>query len=142
MRAANGRAARGRWTRTWNSATPRSRRQGVEVTDPEGKRPLTLGEAAAAQSFQLTEAGYYQLRLANGRQDEVGVNPDPKESNLDVIPDDVLALWQGKGGRFVATASAAGPADAAQDPANAVVVRHAVGAGVARWPNRCWPAAT
>ena len=72
--------------------------QGVEITDPEGKRPLTLGEAASAQSFQLTEAGYYQLRLANGRQDEVGVNPDPKESNLDVIPDDVLSLWQGKGG--------------------------------------------
>ena len=56
------------------------------MTDPEGKRPLTLGEAASAQSFQLTEAGYYQLRLANGRQNEVGVNPDPKESNLDVIP--------------------------------------------------------
>jgi hypothetical protein len=71
--------------------------QRVEVTDPEGKRPLTLGEAASAQSFQLTEAGYYHLRLANGRQDEVGVNPDPKESNLDVIPGDVLALWQGKG---------------------------------------------
>ena len=71
--------------------------QGVEVTDPEGKRPLTLGEAASAQSFQLTEAGYYQLRLANGRQNEVGVNPDPKESNLDVIPEDVLALWQGNG---------------------------------------------
>src|SRR5580698_6366121 len=62
----------------------------VEVTDPEGKRPLTLGEAASAQSFQLTEAGYYQLRLANG-QNLVGVNADPKESNLDVIPDDVLS---------------------------------------------------
>ena len=77
----------------------KERAQGVEVTDPEGKRPLTLGEAASAQSFQLTEAGYYQLRLADGRQDEVGVNPDPKESNLDVIPDDVLALWQGNGGK-------------------------------------------
>ena len=76
----------------------KERGQGVEVTDPAGKRPLTLGEAAAAQSFQLTEAGYYQLRLANGRQDEVGVNPDPKESNLDVISGDVLALWQGRGG--------------------------------------------
>ncbi|HWE48712.1 MAG TPA: BatA domain-containing protein [Bryobacteraceae bacterium] len=73
--------------------------QGVEVTDPEGKRPLTLSEAASAQSFQLTEAGYYQLRLANGRQDLVAVNPDPKESNLDVMPDDVVALWQGKGGQ-------------------------------------------
>jgi hypothetical protein len=87
--------------------------QGVEVTDPEGKRPLTLSEAASAQSFQLTEAGYYQLRLANGRQDLVGVNPDPKESNLDLMPDDVVALWQGKGGgnstESPAAAAAAAP---------------------------------
>src|SRR5580693_3839424 len=76
----------------------RERGQGVEVTDPEGKRPLTLGEAASAQSFQLTEAGYYQLRLADGRQNLVGVNADPKESNLEVIPDDVMALWTGKAG--------------------------------------------
>src|SRR5579863_2287333 len=80
--------------------------QGVEVTNPEGKRPLTLGEAASAQSFQLTEAGYYQLRLADGRQDLIGVNPDPKESNLDVIPDDALALWAGKGGASSQEASA------------------------------------
>ena len=74
----------------------REQGQGVEITGPDGKRPLTLSQAATAQSFQLTEAGYYQLRLANGRQNLVGVNPDPKESNLDVIPDDLLALWQGK----------------------------------------------
>jgi hypothetical protein len=85
--------------------TAKEQAQGVEVTDPEGKRPLTLGEAASAQSFQLTEAGYYQLRLANGRQNEVGVNPDPKESNLDVIPGDVLSLWQGKGGDSSQTAN-------------------------------------
>jgi len=88
----------------------REQGQGVEVTDPEGKRPLTLGEAASAQSFQLTEAGYYQLRLANGRQNLVGVNPDPKESNLDVIPDDVLALWQGKGGQNSQEASSSNQA--------------------------------
>jgi hypothetical protein len=87
--------------------TAREQAQGVEVTDPEGKRPLTLGEAASAQSFQLTEAGYYQLRLANGRQNEVAVNADPKESNLDVIPEDVLALWQGKSGTSSQEASAA-----------------------------------
>src|SRR5208282_6736163 len=80
--------------------------QGVEVTDPQGRRPLTVGEAASAQSFQLTEAGYYQLRLANGRQDEVAVNPDPKESNLDVISADVLALWRGKAGESAQEASA------------------------------------
>jgi len=94
----------------------KERSQGVEITDPEGKRPLTLGEAASAQSFQLTEAGYYQLRLADGRQDEVGVNPDPKESNLDVIPDDVLALWRGKGGQTSRDASASVPAKQNKTP--------------------------
>jgi hypothetical protein len=87
--------------------------QGVEVTDPEGNRPLTLGEAASAQSFQLTEAGYYQLRLANGRQNEIGVNADPKESNLDVIPDDVLALWKGNGGQAQEAATPGQPTGAA-----------------------------
>jgi hypothetical protein len=94
----------------------REQGQGVEVTDPEGKRPLTLTEAASAQSVQLTEAGYYQLRLANGRQDEVGVNPDPKESNLDVIPDDVLALWRGKGSQSSEVASATGTAPQNKTP--------------------------
>jgi hypothetical protein len=94
----------------------REQAQGVEVTDPEGRRPLTLGEAASAQSFQLTEAGYYQLRLANGRQNEVGVNPDPKESNLDVIPDEVLALWQGKTSESSQEASAPGPASRDKTP--------------------------
>ena len=83
--------------------------QGVEITDPAGKRPLSLSEAASAQSFQLTEAGFYQLRLANGRQNVIGVNPDPKESNLDVIPDDVLALWQGKGSQVSQEAAKSGP---------------------------------
>jgi hypothetical protein len=86
----------------------KERAQRVEVTDPEGKRPLTLSEAASARSFQLAEAGYYQVRLANGRQDEVAVNPDPRESNLDVIPDDVLALWQDKGGQSSRVAPAPG----------------------------------
>ena len=104
--------------------------QGVEVTDPEGKRPLTLGEAASAQSFQLTEAGYYQLRLADGRQDEVGVNPDPKESNLDFIPADILALWQGNRQVFTgcggAYRSANARGDAAEDSGITLVVRDAI----------------
>jgi hypothetical protein len=90
--------------------------QGVEITDPQGRRPLTLGEAASAQSFQLTEAGYYQLRLANGHQNEVGVNPDPKESNLDVIPGDVLALWSGPGVQSSQPVSSSVPATARQTP--------------------------
>jgi hypothetical protein len=68
---------------------------GVEVVDPEGRRPLSLNEAATTQSLRLTQAGFYQVRLANGREDVVGVNPDRRESQMDVIPDDVLALWRG-----------------------------------------------
>jgi len=89
---------------------------GVEVIDPEGKRPLTLSEAAKAQSIQLMETGYYQLRLADGRQDLVAVNADPKESNLDVIPDDVLALWQGAGGKNVEGNAVAKPGAAHSIP--------------------------
>jgi hypothetical protein len=69
---------------------------GVEVVDPDGHRPLSLNEAATTQSLRLSRTGFYQVRLANGRQDIVGVNPDRRESNLDVVPDDVLALWRGK----------------------------------------------
>jgi Aerotolerance regulator N-terminal/von Willebrand factor type A domain len=67
----------------------------VEVVDPDGRRPLSLKEAATAQNYQLTRAGFYELQLANGRHDVVGVNADPRESNLDVISDETLALWRG-----------------------------------------------
>ena len=70
----------------------------VEVIDPAGRRPLSLKEATSAQSYQLTSAGFYELRLANGRQDLIGVNADRRESNLELIPDDVLALWRGSAG--------------------------------------------
>jgi hypothetical protein len=83
---------------------------GVEVIDPDGRRPLSLKDAAAAQSFRLTEAGFYQIRLANGQQDVVGVNPDRRASNLDVVPADVQALWAGSAQVPQAASAVAGPA--------------------------------
>ena len=71
---------------------------GVEVIDPDGRRPLSLKDAATAQTYQLTRAGFYQFRLANGRQDVVGVNPDRRESDLAVMPADVQSLWSGNTG--------------------------------------------
>jgi len=68
---------------------------GVEVIDPEGRRALSLNEAASAETFQLKRAGFYELHLASGRRDVVGVNADRRESDLDVMPDDVLSLWKG-----------------------------------------------
>jgi hypothetical protein len=70
----------------------------VDVIGPDGKRPLSLKEAAAAESFQLSHAGFYQIHFANGRDALIAVNPDRRESDLEPIPDDVLKLWSGSGG--------------------------------------------
>jgi hypothetical protein len=69
---------------------------GVEIIDPDGHRALSLAEAATAQSFQLTRAGFYQIRFANGHTALIGVNPDRRESDLQPIANDLLQLW-GKG---------------------------------------------
>jgi hypothetical protein len=78
----------------------------VDVIGPDGKRPLSLKEAAAAESFQLAHAGFYQIRFANGRDALIAVNPDPRESDLAVIPDDVLKLWSGSAGEGAAQTAA------------------------------------
>jgi Aerotolerance regulator N-terminal/von Willebrand factor type A domain len=82
---------------------------GVEVIDPDGRRPLSLKDAATAQSYQLVRAGFYQFRLANGRQDVVGVNPDRRESDLAVMPAEVQSLWSGNAGAQPEHAAAADP---------------------------------
>ncbi len=109
--------------------TAKEQAVGVEVIDPDGRRPLSLKEATTAQSYQLTQAGFYQLRLANGRQDVVGVNADRRESNLDVIPDETLALWRGN----TSSAADAGRrrrAGATKKPTlQPVVVRYGIGLG-------------
>jgi len=56
----------------------------------------------------LTRAGFYELHLANGRHDVVGVNEDRRESNLDVIPDEVLSLWRGNSGADATQAATTG----------------------------------
>ena len=67
----------------------------VEVIDPDGRRPLSLSEAKTVQTLRLEKAGFYQIRLANGRVMLIGVNPDRRESDLQPIPDDVQRLWIG-----------------------------------------------
>ena len=58
----------------------------VDIVGPDGKRPLTLKEAAVAQSFQLAHAGFYQIQFANGRDALIAVNPDRRESDLAIDP--------------------------------------------------------
>ncbi len=96
--------------------TAKEQAVGIEVIDPAGRRPLSLKEATTAQSYQLTQAGFYQLRLANGRQDVIGVNPDRHESNLDVIPDETLALWRGNTTTAAEQSAAAGDVEQKRQP--------------------------
>jgi hypothetical protein len=80
-----------------NEATGANQAATVEIVGPDGKRPLSLQEEATVQSFQLTHAGFYRMRFANGRDALIAVNPDRRESGLDLMPDDVLKLWSGNG---------------------------------------------
>jgi hypothetical protein len=94
--------------------TAKERSVSVEVTDPDGKRPLSLSEASSAENVQLTRAGFYELRLANGRKDMVGVNPDRRESDLSLISQDALTLWRGNGGQQQAQQGSPGAPSAPQ----------------------------
>ncbi len=89
--------------------TAREQGVGVEIIDPSGVRPLSLQDSASAQSYPLSRAGFYELRLANGRRDVVATNPDRRESDLTPIPADVLALWRGSGSTEQAVAATVGP---------------------------------
>ncbi len=87
----------------------------VEIVGPDGKRPLSLQEEATAQSFRLTRAGFYQIRFANGRDALIAVNPDRRESGLDLIPEDVLKLWSGSGNADAAATARGGRCDCGRE---------------------------
>jgi hypothetical protein len=81
-----------------SSARPAGLATNVEVVSPDGHRPLSLAEARSAQSFRLQNAGFYQIRFANGQNALVAVNPDRRESDLAPMPADVQRLWSGASG--------------------------------------------
>jgi Aerotolerance regulator N-terminal/von Willebrand factor type A domain len=95
-----------------NVAQPAGFSGSVEVIDPDGRRPLSLAEARTAQSLRLQRAGFYQIHFANGRDAMIGVNPDRRESNLEPMSPDLLALWSGSSAGTGPTQTAsAGPDD-------------------------------
>lgn len=81
-----------------SSAEPVGAVASVEVIDPDGRRPLSLSEARTTQSFRLERAGFYQIRFANGQDAVIGVNPDRRESDLELLAQDVQQLWSGNSG--------------------------------------------
>jgi hypothetical protein len=66
----------------------------VDVVDPKGDRVFSLAEATRAQNIQFTLAGYYDIRRPNGRNELVAVNADRHESDLTLVPQETLTLWQ------------------------------------------------
>lgn len=66
----------------------------VDVLDPKGERVLSLEEATKAQNIQFTQAGFYDIRRPNGRNELVAVNADRLESDLTPATQENLALWQ------------------------------------------------
>lgn len=80
------------------AAEPAGVAASVEVIDPDGRRPLSLGEARTMQSFRLERSGFYQIRFANGRDAVIGVNPDRRESNLEPLGKDMQDLWSAGSG--------------------------------------------
>ena len=66
----------------------------VDVLDPKGDRVLSLEEATKAQNIQFTQAGFYDIRRPNGRNELVAVNADRRESDLTPAAPETLTLWQ------------------------------------------------
>ena len=69
----------------------------AEVLDPDGKRVLSLQEAATAKNFELSREGFYELTTASGRHSLIAVHADRRESDLTPLPQETLDLWRGTG---------------------------------------------
>jgi hypothetical protein len=82
----------------------------INVTEPDGTHPLSLRDATAAQTFQVTREGFYEIDRANGRQEFVAVHADRRESDLTLIPPETLELWRNTGRGTDAPASQDGSA--------------------------------
>jgi hypothetical protein len=91
----------------------------ADVLGPTGKHELTLSDATQAMTFNLTQAGFYEVHTASGRRSLLATHADRRESDLTTIPDETLDLWRNTG-------------------SNAPVERTAVGQAVTTTPWSFW----
>jgi hypothetical protein len=66
---------------------------GGQIFDPEGRRVLSLGEAAAVDRFIPDQAGFYEIRGAGG-QKWLAVNVDARESDVTRMPAAQVERWR------------------------------------------------
>lgn len=66
---------------------------GGQIFDPQGRRVLALGEAAAVDRFIPDQTGFYEIRGAGG-QKWVAVNVDTRESDITRLPEAQVRRWR------------------------------------------------
>lgn len=69
----------------------------AEVLGPDGKRLLSLEEAASARNFAVRSEGFFDLKTAAGKESLLAVHADRRESDLAPIPQETLDLWKATG---------------------------------------------
>jgi Aerotolerance regulator N-terminal/von Willebrand factor type A domain len=80
----------------------------AEVLGPDGKRLLSLEEAAKATNFQVASEGFFEVKTASGRHSLIAVHADRRESDLTPIPQETLDLWKATGEGDQSTGGASG----------------------------------
>jgi hypothetical protein len=82
-----------------------------QVIDPEGGTALTLADTRRSQEIPLNRLGFYQV-YTPGRERLIAVNPDPRESEPDIMTAAALQSWQDAfSGRATPEVAATGSAD-------------------------------
>ncbi len=64
-----------------------------QVVDPDGNTVLSLADTTREQQIKLNKPGFYEVYTLEG-ETIVAANPDPRESDLQRISQDVLDRWQ------------------------------------------------
>ncbi|HLB30895.1 MAG TPA: BatA domain-containing protein, partial [Gammaproteobacteria bacterium] len=64
-----------------------------QVIDPQGKTALTLADTRRSQEIPLNRLGFYQV-YTPGRERLIAVNPDPRESEPDIMTEATQQSWQ------------------------------------------------
>lgn len=80
----------------------------AEILGPDGKRLLSLEEAAKAKNFQVDREGFFELKTAGGKRSLIAAHADRRESDLTPMPQEVQDLWKGSGSGDTSGAGASG----------------------------------
>lgn len=65
----------------------------ADVIGPNGKHELSLRDSTRAMSYDLANAGFYEVQRASGHRFLIAANADRRESDLTRVPAETLALW-------------------------------------------------